>query len=295
MPKEPGVAVVDYFPADVAWVPRSPLMRSFTGGHPEERYRSWDSQVPFFECARLRAVRIGGLCGCSFPGTAVCQCVWLVAGLRWLVMDEKFVIHTVVVGGLFCFLWVQLDVVLQLCICPLDGGELHMTYCGFRSRGVVGDDPVELEWYRFREHRFLDFRLPHQAPDFICQRRGQAPSGVLCYRVLPFPRGQVVASLSQRALFEVFPRLWLLEVAGAYGVFWGYAYTPSVIQVCTLSRRGSCSSSSWARRARRCTGIRDGSGAEKYNTVSSSCWRRFIRVLPAWLPRMCATVRMGRR
>ena len=97
----------------------------------------------------------------------MCQCVWLVAGLRWQVMNEEVVIHTVVVGGLSCFLSVQLDALLQMCICPLDGGELHLTYCGFGFRGVVGDDAVELEWYRSPEHRFLDFRLPHQAPGFI--------------------------------------------------------------------------------------------------------------------------------
>ena len=38
-------------------------------------------------------------------------------------------------------------------------------------------------------------------------------------------------------------------------------------QRATLSRRGSCSSKSWARRVCRCTGIRDGSRAEKYNAV----------------------------
>ena len=82
-------------------------------------------------------------------------------------MDDEVVIHTAVVGGLLCFLCVQLAAVLQLCVRPLDGGELHVTYCGFGFRGVVGDDPVELEWYRSPEHRFLDLRLPHQAPDLI--------------------------------------------------------------------------------------------------------------------------------
>ena len=61
----------------------------------------------------------------------------------------------------------------------------------------------------------------------------------------------------------------------------------------TLSTRGSCSSMSWARRVCRCTGSRNGSRAEKYNAVCSSCWRRFIRMLLAWLPRMCAMVRIG--
>ena len=40
MPKERGVDVNDYFPADAARVPRPLQMWGFTGGHPEERYRS---------------------------------------------------------------------------------------------------------------------------------------------------------------------------------------------------------------------------------------------------------------
>ena len=159
----------------------------------------------------------------------MCQCLWLVAGLRWLVMDGEVPIHMVGVGGLLRFLCVQLDAVLQLFICPLDGGELHLTYCGFGFRSVVSNETVELEWYRSSEHCLLDFRLPHQAPDFICRRRVRPPSGVLCNGVLWFPPCHVVVCLSQRALFEVFPRLWLLEVAGAYGVFRGYVYTSSVI------------------------------------------------------------------
>ena len=232
MPKERGVVVVDYFPADVAWVLRPLRMWGFTGHHPQERYRSWDNRVTLRECAPLRAVRCGGWCGCSPRGVAVCHCVWLVTRLHRLVMDEEVVIHTTVVGGLLCFLCVQLDVVLQLCVRPLDGGELHVTYCDFGFQGVVSNDPVELESYRSPEHRFLDLRLPHKAPDLICLRRGRAPSGVLCYGVLQCPRGQVVASLSQRALFEVFPCLRLLEVAGADGVFQQYVYTSSVIPAC---------------------------------------------------------------
>ena len=145
MPKERGVVVPDYFPADVARVPRPPRMWGFTGGHPEQRYRSRSSPVTLWECARLCAVRCVGSCGCSLSGVAACQCVWLVAGLRWLVMDEEVVIHTVGIGGLLRFLCVQLDAVLKLSICPLDGGELHVTYCAFGFRGVVGDDPVELD------------------------------------------------------------------------------------------------------------------------------------------------------
>ena len=168
----------------------------------------------------------------------MCQCVWLGAGLRWPVIDEEAVIHPVGVGSMLCFQCVQLDAVLQLCICGLDSGEFDVMYCGFGFQGVVGDDPVELEWYRFPEHRFLDFRLPHQEPDFICRRRGRAPSGSLCNGVLRFSRCQVVVSLSQRAQFEVFPRLWLLEVAGAYGVFWGYVYSSWVIPACTPVQEG---------------------------------------------------------
>ena len=114
------------------------------------------------------------------------------------------------VGCLFCFLCVYLDAVLSLCVHPLDGGVLHVTYCGPRFLGVVRDDPVELEWHRSPEYRFLDLRLPHQALNLICRWRGRAPSGVLCYGVLQCPRGRVVAPLGQWALFEVFPRLWLL-------------------------------------------------------------------------------------
>ena len=207
----------------------------------------WDNRVTLWECARLHAVRCGESCGCSLPGVAVCQCVWLVVGMRWLVMDEEVVIHTVGVGGLLCFLCVQLGVVLQLCICPLDGGELHVTYCGFGVRGVVGDDPVELEWYRPPEHRLLGFWLPHQAPNLICRRRSRARSGVLCNGVVRFLRGKVVDSLSQRALLEVFPGLWLLEVAGAYGVFRGYVYTSSVIPACQPVQEGQFFKYEWGR------------------------------------------------
>ena len=113
---------------------------------------------------------VGGAVAVSWRA-AVCQCVWLVPGLRWLVMDEEVVIHTVVVGGLLCFLCVQLDAVLQPCICPLDGGELHVMHCGFWFRGVVGDDPVELEWYRSPEHHLLDSRFQHQVPDLLSSSR----------------------------------------------------------------------------------------------------------------------------
>ena len=114
MPRELGVVVPDYLPAEVAWVPRSLQMWGFTCRHPEERYRSWDNPVTLWECASLRAVRCSRWCRWSLPGVAVCQCVWLGAGLLWLVMDEEVVIHTVGVGRLLCCLCVQLDALLQL-------------------------------------------------------------------------------------------------------------------------------------------------------------------------------------
>ena len=111
-------------------------------------------------------------------------------------------------------------------------------YCGFGFRGMVGDDPVELEWYLSPEHRLLDFRLPHQAPDFIYRQRSGAPSGVLCNGVLRCALGQVVVSLDQQVLSEVFPHPWLLEVAGAYSVFRSYVYTSSVIAACHHVQEG---------------------------------------------------------
>ena len=138
MPKERSVVVVvDCFPADAARVPKPLRMWSFTGGHPKERYRSG-----YFTgmCAPL-CIAVWWVVQWQFPGVAVCQCVWLVNG-----MDEEVVVHTAVVGGLLCFLCIQLDAVWQVCVSPLDGGELHVTYCGFGLRGMVGDDPVELEW-----------------------------------------------------------------------------------------------------------------------------------------------------
>ena len=111
MPKEWGVVLVEYLPADAARVPR-PWMWSFTGGHPEEKYTSWDDRVTVWECLPFCAVRSGGWCDGRFPVVAVCPCVWLVTGLRVLVMDEQVVIHTAVVECLLCFLCVHLDVVL---------------------------------------------------------------------------------------------------------------------------------------------------------------------------------------
>ena len=106
LPKEQGVVLDGYPPADAPRVPR-PRMWSFTGGHPEERYSSWDDRVTVRECARFCAVRCGGWCDGRFPVVAVCPCVWLVAGLRVLVMDEEVVTHTAVVGGLLCFLCIH--------------------------------------------------------------------------------------------------------------------------------------------------------------------------------------------
>ena len=97
---------------------------------------------------------------------------------------------------------------------------------------MVGDDPVELEWHLSPEYRFLDLWLPHQAPNLIFGWRAWSPSGVLCYGVLRCPRGQVVVPLGQWALFEVFPRFWLLEMVGAYCVFRRYVYTSPGIPAC---------------------------------------------------------------
>ena len=59
MPKERGVVLVEYVPADASRVSR-PRMWSLTDGHPEERYSSWDERVTVRECARFCAVRYGG-------------------------------------------------------------------------------------------------------------------------------------------------------------------------------------------------------------------------------------------
>ena len=74
MPKEQGAVLVEYPPADAAWV-SWPRMWSFTIGHAEERYDSWDDQVTVRECARFCSVRCGGRCGGNFPVVAVCPCV----------------------------------------------------------------------------------------------------------------------------------------------------------------------------------------------------------------------------
>ena len=185
-----------------------------------------------YECARFGVVRRGGWCDASCLVVAACPCVWLVAGLCVLVVDEEVVIHKAVVGCLLCFLCIHLDAVLHMCVRSPDGGEFHVTYCGPRFWGVIHDDPVELEWRHSPEHRFLHLRLLHQGSNLICRWRGRAPSGELSYGVLWRPCGQVVASLGQWALFEVFPHLWLLEMAWAYGVFRGYVCTPSAIPAC---------------------------------------------------------------
>ena len=48
----------------------------------------------------------------SFLAVATCPCVWLIAGLCMLVVDEEVIIRTAVVGCLLCFLCVYLDAVL---------------------------------------------------------------------------------------------------------------------------------------------------------------------------------------
>ena len=58
MTKERGIVLVKYLPADATQVPR-PRMWSFIGGHPVERYSSWDVRVTVRECAHFCAVRCG--------------------------------------------------------------------------------------------------------------------------------------------------------------------------------------------------------------------------------------------
>ena len=111
MPKERSAVLVVHLPADSARVSR-PGMWSFTFKHPEERYCSRDDRVSIWDCARFGAVRCGGWCGGSSPVVAGCPCVWLVAGLCVLVVDEEVAIHTAVVGCLLCFMCVHLDAVL---------------------------------------------------------------------------------------------------------------------------------------------------------------------------------------
>ena len=64
------------------------------------------------ECARPGVVRRGGWFHGSCLVVAACPCVWLVAGLWVLVVDQEVVIHTAVLGCLLCFLCVHLDAVL---------------------------------------------------------------------------------------------------------------------------------------------------------------------------------------
>ena len=64
------------------------------------------------ECACSGVVRRGGWCNGSCLAVAACPCVWLIAGLCMLVVDEEVVIHTAVVDCLLCFVCVHLDAVL---------------------------------------------------------------------------------------------------------------------------------------------------------------------------------------
>ena len=63
------------------------------------------------DCARSGVVRRGRWRDGRFLTVAACPCVWLVAGLCMLVVDEEVVIHTAVVGVLLCLLCVHLDAV----------------------------------------------------------------------------------------------------------------------------------------------------------------------------------------
>ena len=111
MATERSAVFAVHLPADSARVSR-PRMWSFTFGDPEERYCLRDDRASIWECAPFGVVRCGGWCDGSSPVVAACPCVWLVAGLGVLVVDEEVVIHTAVVGCLLCFLCVHLDAVL---------------------------------------------------------------------------------------------------------------------------------------------------------------------------------------
>ena len=56
----------------------------------------------------MRSGRCYGRCLAVAAG----PCVWLVARLRMLVVDEEIMVRAAVVGSLLCFLCVYLDAVL---------------------------------------------------------------------------------------------------------------------------------------------------------------------------------------
>ena len=57
--------------------------------------------APLYGSARA-LLQCGVVGGGSFPLVAVCPCVWLVAGLRVLVVDEEVVIHITRSWGVYC-------------------------------------------------------------------------------------------------------------------------------------------------------------------------------------------------
>ena len=81
-------------------------MRGFTFGHPEERCRSQDDRATTGE-ELARSGRCYGRCLAVAAG----PCVWLVARLHMLVVDEEIIVRAAVVGCLLCFLRVYLDAV----------------------------------------------------------------------------------------------------------------------------------------------------------------------------------------
>ena len=106
MPTKRVAVFVVHLHADSAWVSR-PRMWSYTFGHPEERYCLYNDRASTREGARpLRAARR------QLPSGRAGPCVWLVARLCMLVVDEEVIICAVVVGCLLCFLCVYLDAVL---------------------------------------------------------------------------------------------------------------------------------------------------------------------------------------
>ena len=75
-------------------------------------FKTVEQQDPLLSSVVRRGVVRRGGCDGSCLGVAARPCVWLVAGLCLLVVDEEVVIHTAVVGCLLRFLCVHLDAVL---------------------------------------------------------------------------------------------------------------------------------------------------------------------------------------
>ena len=61
-------------------------------------------------------------------------------GLNRLAMHEQVVVGMSVTLGVLSLLRVQLDAMLQLCVCSFDRRELHVAHCGLCIRCIVSDD-----------------------------------------------------------------------------------------------------------------------------------------------------------